>query len=272
MRATKKSILLLALGWLLLVPVSVLAAAFAQGYLADEKIAAGTLVQLDSDARKVKPAEQDQSDDLIGVVVDDEQALLTSRSKEDTVQVVTSGLAAAVVSDINGEIKTGDRVAVSPLSGVGQKATASGKVLGIAKGDWKDYARDATESEVTDSRGGKVKVKLVSMPVEVNPVYFDSGADSRSKYVPQTFQNVVEAVAGKPVSGAKTLLVLAMFLASLIFISILMGSAVRNSLISIGRNPLAKAAVYKGLWQIILIAFGVLALTMAVIYIVLTAS
>lgn len=271
MRVKKTSSLLLALGLLLLVPAGALAAAFAQGYLSEQEIPPGTLVQLEGGSGRVKPAEQDQSDDLIGVTVSDQQALVTSRSTEDTVQVVTSGLAAAAVSDVNGEINTGDRVAVSPLNGVGQKATASGKVLGIARGDWKDYAKDATESEVTDSKGSKVKIRLASMPVEVNPVYFDSG-DVQSKLVPKAFQKVFETVAGKPVSGAKALLVMVMFLASLVFISILLGGAVRSSLISIGRNPLAKTAVYKGLWQIILIALGVLALSMAIIYIVLTAS
>jgi len=62
------------------------------------------------------------------------------------------------------------------------------------------------------------------------------------------------------------LLVLFLFAA----VIILLYSAVRSSIISIGRNPLSENAVRKGLLEVGLTVVGVLAFTVIVIYLILT--
>ena len=256
----------LALAW----PALSFAAAFTQGYQSKQKITAGTLVELDASPRSVKPATQEGSEELVGVVVSDQEAVLNTSGDKDSVLVATSGLAMTIVSDLGGEINAGDRIAVSPLAGVGMKVSTTGQIVGVAQAGMRDYEQNATQVQVKDSKGQSKSVKLTRLPVMVNPSYYGSGDGGVvGKAVPQPVQNVIQAIAGRPVSAARSLLVMGMFLAALGFTGVMLASAVRNSLISIGRNPLAKGAVYRGLWQVLLIAVGVLVLVVAAIYLVL---
>jgi hypothetical protein len=259
----------LVVGAVLLCPALVTAAAFTQGYQSKQAITPGSLVELDASPQSVKPATQDGSEELIGVVVNVAESVLNSSGDQDSVVVATSGLAMTIVSDLGGEVNTGDRIAVSAIAGIGMKATAGGQVVGVAQAGMRDYEQNSSQVQVKDSRGQTKQVKLTRLPVMINPSYYGSGEALAGKAIPQPVQNVIQAIAGRPVSAARSLLVMGMFLAALVFTGVMLASAVRNSLISIGRNPLAKGAVYRGLWQVLLIAVGVLGLVIGAIYLVL---
>jgi hypothetical protein len=55
-----------------------------------------------------------------------------------------------------------------------------------------------------------------------------------------------------------------------VIVGILLYSAVRSSIISIGRNPLSEQAVHKSLFEVGLAIVGVLIFTVIVIYLILT--
>ena len=63
---------------------------------------------------------------LLGVVVAAQDYLVNIDSTK-TVQVITNGAALTLVSDINGEVRTGDPLTASPIEGVAMKATESTK-------------------------------------------------------------------------------------------------------------------------------------------------
>lgn len=127
--------------WFVLVSLSLMwtagradSAALSMGYRADEGLSVGTLVSLtDKDQNQIAPATTENVENLLGAVIDPKGALINSTSTNDNVQVATTGLANVFVSDINGEIKVGDKITASPLAGVGMKATYSTKIVGVAQ-------------------------------------------------------------------------------------------------------------------------------------------
>jgi hypothetical protein len=56
----------------------------------------------------------------------------------------------------------------------------------------------------------------------------------------------------------------------IIAISSLISSAVRSSIISVGRNPLSQAAVYRNLMQVSGLILGILAAAVAAVFMILT--
>jgi hypothetical protein len=232
----------------------------AQGFQTqDTNISPGALVSLEEDsADAVELANTQRAARLVGVAGED--AFLEVSDANSSVQVVVSGVAGALVSDLNGNVKTGDRVAVSPVAGVGMRATTSGVVLGIAQADLDsvDTAQRTVDGE---------SINIGTIPVQVNvAAYVVPGGGSST---PEWLQGWADAVAGKSVSPLRVLI--AALLVILLFAAVvaLLYSAVRSSLISIGRNPLSENALRKSLLQVGLMALGIVVVGMVVVYLVL---
>lgn len=202
---------------------------------------------------------------LMGVRVNSEQTLL-ELDNGNPVQVVTTGAVAAFVSDLNGVIKAGDRVTASPINGVGMRATESVMVLGIAQAD---MALDEAESRtITTKSGQKRTVRVGKVMVMVDPMFYQFTA--QSSFVPSAFQNLANGIAGHAVSPLRVMvagLVIVLLLGSVIA---LVYSSIHSSIISIGRNPLSKRSVHKGLFEVGVTTFGILAFAIILVYLVLT--
>ena len=109
----------LCLGWPAVAGAS---SSIAQGFKASgTDIVSGALVSLQSgSANTVELSTVGNQERLLGVA--GSQSLIEF-ANGSPVQVVTSGATATLVSDINGAIKSGDRITASPIIGVGMKAT-----------------------------------------------------------------------------------------------------------------------------------------------------
>src|ERR1700740_623480 len=102
-----------------------------QGYTTKTKnLAPGSIMGLSPSTNTAEPATSGQSYQLRGLVAD--KPLIALSDGDNQVQVVISGPAYALVSDLNGDIKAGDKIASSPIEGVGMKATDPGQVVGSA--------------------------------------------------------------------------------------------------------------------------------------------
>ena len=205
------------------------------------------------------------SQDLVGVA--GTKSLIELSSGTGSVQVVTNGTTEALVSDINGDVKTGDRITASPIAGVGMKATSSGVVVGTAQAN---LASVTTGTQpVTNKKGKQVTVKIGTIPLQVDKVFYQAPTDQVS-FLPPVLSDFANSVAGHQVSPirivAATLLILLLFVA----VTILLYSSVRSSIISIGRNPLSEQAVHKSLLEVGLTVVGVLVFTVIVVYLILT--
>lgn len=256
---------------LLLVFVSPLGAqgvsSIAQGFqTTDENIIEGALVSLKSDTpNAVELSNTDRVNDLVGIVGG--TSLIELSDGTNSVQVVTSGVTLALVSDINGDVKSGDKITASPIGGVGMKATESGAIVGTAQGDLS--SADAKDRTITDKDGKQQNIKIGQVPVQVDTVFFASSSDGSSSFIPSALQGFANTVAGREVSPVRVLIASVLLVLLLVSVVVLLYSSVKSSIISIGRNPLSETAVHKSLLQVGLTVVGLLAFTVVLVYLIL---
>jgi hypothetical protein len=242
-------------------------AAISQGFKTNETdIATGALVGLASASQStVQLSNTERVNQMIGVIGDKPLIELSNNDKE--VQVVISGATLTLVSDINGDIKAGDKIAPSPINGVGMKATTSELVVGTAQSDLSTAT--TTGKSINDKQGHPQSVKVGSIPVQVNVTYYVAPEDKNS-FLPPFLQSLANAVAGKEVSAVRVLISTLVLLFGFVSIAVLMYSSIRSSIISIGRNPLSEGAVRKSLFEVGATSMGILLVMLIAIYLVLT--
>ncbi len=239
-----------------------------QNYLTENPTPVGSIVSLkDNAVDEVLASSSSTVDSIIGVVIASGTALIELTGQSPTeVQVATSGIAQVLVSDINGEIKQGDHITASPISGVGMKATDNIRIVGVAQGD---LGGAGTKTDLyRHSDGTEQEILLGQVPVLINVAYFFKEPDRT--LVPSAIQNVANALAGKSVSTLPIVLAAAVFLIMLIVVVSIIYSMIRSSIISVGRNPLSQSAIYRDLIQLSALVLGILAVGFAAIYLILT--
>lgn len=243
------------------------AAAIAQGFQTQEKdVKAGAIMSLkDGSPNNVEFANQDTIDKIVGVV--GENPLISLTDGGQSVQVITSGVTSVLVGDINGDVKTGDKITASPIAGTGMKATTSNIVVGTAQADLTSVK--TTQHEITDTEGGKHTVKVGLIPVQVN-VMFYAAPNDKASFLPSFLQDFANGVAGKEVSPVRVMIAAIIMLLSFLSIAVLLYASVKSSIISIGRNPLSEVSVRKSLFQIGAIVIAILLLALITIYLILS--
>ena len=205
------------------------------------------------------------ADQLVGVVSD--KPLIELSSGISGIQVVTNGLVKTLVSDVNGTISAGDKITASPIEGVGMRAVDNTTVVGTAQGP----LVDVQTRTIKDTDGKDVKIHVGLVAVQVGVAYFNADSSKKSTLIPASLQTVANNIAGQNVSPVRVLVAGLILLLLFVSITILLYSAVRSSIISIGRNPLSERAVRKSLLQVAVTVLAVLGFAVALIYIVLRA-
>jgi hypothetical protein len=239
-----------------------------QGYSTTDDLSVGSLVSLEPGASdQVIAASSSNSDSLLGVVINDGSSLLTvSNGSDSQVQVATSGLATVLVSDINGTVQKGDQITASPVRGVGMRATTNAKVVGVAQGNASEGSNK--KETYTDDTGNKQQILLSDVQVLVGVTYFYAQPDKT--LIPEAIQNLANALAGKKVNSLPIIISGVIFIVTIIIVVAIIFSMIRNSIISVGRNPMAQSAVYRDVIQLSALVLGILAVAVIAIYFILT--
>ncbi len=226
----------------------------------------GALVSLEKDTTDtVVPASTDTVDNLFGVIVTGDSSLLSvSNGATNEVQVATASTEDVLISDINGTVKRGDHITASPIPGVGMKATANVRVIGVAQSN----SRDVKKQKVKNKDGSEQEISIGQIAVLVNPAYFFQQPEKT--IIPAAIQNVANALAGREVKTLPILISAAIFIVTLIVVVSIAYSMIRNSIISVGRNPMSQSAVYRDLIQMSALVLAILAAAVAAMYFVLT--
>lgn len=242
------------------------ASTISQGYSSVDKLAAGSIVSLATgSADQVVPATSLNSDNILGVVINQNDSLLTITNPSGTqVQVVTGGTVQVLISDINGPIVSGDHITSSPIAGVGMKANGNVRVIGIAQGG----LMNTKNQSYVDKTNVRQTVSIGTAPVLVNVSYFFKEPDKT--IIPSAIQNVANSLAGRSVSTLPILISGAIFVIMIIVVSSIIFSMVRNSIISVGRNPMSQSAIYRDLVQLSALVLVILTVGISTIYLVLT--
>lgn len=239
-----------------------------QGFQTDDPgISSAALVGIKKDSSSsIELSDSKNKDRIVGVVGD--KPLIELSGGASAAQVVTSGLTLALVSDINGVVINGDKITASPIKGIGMKATESTMVVGTAQGDLADVSTEGRE--VTAKDGKKQKINIGLLPVQVSVAYYTVPEAVGSSFVPSFLQELANSVTGRNVSPIRVLVAALILLLLFVSVTVLLYSAVRSSIISIGRNPLSESAVRKSLLEVGLTVAAVLIFATLVIYLVLT--
>ncbi len=239
--------------------------ALSEGYTTEETLSLGSIVSLKADTPDiVMAANSENVENILGVVVSSGNSLLSVTSgTASQVQVATSGTVTVLASDVNGDIKRGDHITASPLSGVGMKANGNVRVIGIAQNSLK-----GTNQTYKDKSGKEQTVKIGELSLLVNVAYYFK--EPEKTIIPTSLQNVANSLAGREVSTAPILISLAIFIVTIIVVVSIIYSMVRNGIISVGRNPMAQSAVYRNVIQMSALVIMILGIGIVTIYLVLT--
>jgi hypothetical protein len=269
MKATKKAknnlLLALAAG-LVVVVFGSLASSVAkadnvvEGFTAQETLRPGQIVSLvDPKARTVKATPANAGASIYGVVVDPSDAPITLVGQDSRVFVAVTGTYQVLVSVGNGQIKTGDYISISSINGIGAKATPGDPIiLGRAASGF-----NGSNNIVTSSGGKNIGRIYVNIAVAKNPI---SNSDPT---LPAFLRKAADGLANKSVPVIRVYTALLIFGVSLLAAVTVLYSGVQSSLISIGRNPLSRKAIFSGMYKTVFTGLGVFIIGMAGVYLLL---
>lgn len=249
--------------------VSVSAQEFTQGYGTNDQLIRGSLVSRnEEDETLVDGANTENLSSLFGVVVRADESAVTLTSDTAGIYVATTGRYEVLVSTLGGDVKTGDYITASSITGVGTKAGQSQElVIGQALQDLNlsdsnailgTTTATAIDGSVHDVVIGRV---LADLDVKRNP--------RLSQSAPELIVKFSELIAGKPVSLLRVYAAIAVLLVTAGLGGSMLYAGIRSSFVSIGRNPLAKRSVMRGLFQVIATSMGIFLAGFFAVYLIL---
>jgi hypothetical protein len=227
-----------------------------QGYKSDTLLQNGMIVGLDpKDVTKVEPITSAQYNLLHGVVVNPSNSIILIGNNSTNVYVSTSGRVSVMVNDQNGNINPGDYVALSSVSGIGDKAILTDPlVLGksVSAFNATDSAQQIGTVTVKDSTGKTSSLHIGYVTIDIaigkNPLIITDNS------LPSILSRASNLVAGKIVSPVRVYVsILVLAITAFVSGSLIYGG-VRSSMISIGRNPLSKKVITRSLTQVVIVS------------------
>lgn len=244
-----------------------------QPYAADKPLNIGTIVQLaGKNADTVTTATKANLQNMFGVTVDRSQLsiTLTNDNLKNEVYVAASGTYNVLVSTEGGAIKPSDYVTLSSVDGVAMKAgTKEPTVFGRANAAFDGSDVTLGTATLKDSSGKPTQtVKLGMIPVTID-IKHNPNIKSTKVNLPQMLQRVGQQIAEKQVSPVRIYLSMAITAASIIAAIVMLYSGIRSGMISIGRNPMSKKSIFKGLFSVILAGVLILIIGLFAVYLLL---
>ena len=241
-------------------------------YAADNPIDNGTIVVLTGkDSNQVRVATQKDVANMFGVTVDRTQLPLTvtNESIKNETFVAVSGTYNVLVTNQAGSIASGDYLTLSSINGtamrVGEEEVT---VFGRANSSFNDSSVVLGTTTLKDSNGGEKTVKIGSIPVTID-IKTNPNHKSTDVNAPDFLKRVGEAIADKEVNPIRIYISVAIAVISLIAAIVVVYAGVRNSVISIGRNPMSKKSIFRALLEVILTALLIVIVGLFAVYLLL---
>ncbi len=248
-------------------PVTAIAASIAQGYKSSLPLASGTVVSVKSGNEVAATTEQNQKT-VIGVALGSSEAIIDVQPHNSDIRIAINGEAPLVVSNVNGDIKAGDSLIISPLSGVAMKDSRDSqdtKYIAVANQDFSTKSKNAKTASITLKDGSKqnVSVGLINAKLLL------------TNRTPVKNQNILmaaaEKLAGRPVSNVQILAATAVFIATFSLTGLLLQGSIKGAFISIGRNPLSKPMIIANLLKVLAVGLLIVGAGVAIAYSILLA-
>ena len=265
------SIIVVALG-LMLTPMFVAAQAVSHAYDTDGTLQKGMIVMLDTkNSNKVLPLSSKNDTAMHGVVVSANDTIISIGGDGTTSQVyiANDGKYEVLVSTQNGPIKKGDIITISALDGIGMKVDVNQSVV-LGKALTGFDGKNSVSSTVTlKTNSGNRTVAIGKVLVDIGIAHNPIQVSVTGPPVPAFFKKAGEVITGKTVSTVRLYVALVILLVTVFITGSLLYGGVRTSLTAIGRNPLAKGAVARGLVQVIVLGIIIFVLGLFSIYLIL---
>ena len=243
----------------------------ARGYLASTLLQAGTLVQVNShNPGKVVPAVQVSTAKLLGVVVSPGSAAITFGQVKgfNQVYVINSGIQDVLVSNQNGSIRPGDYITVSSLAGIGMRADSNQPtIVGQAVGQFNGQSHVVRTDKLNIAKGQKMNIAIgvvsVAIGIAANPLTVGT------RGVPSFLNSIIKKSTNKSISATRAYVSISIVLAGILLTLVVIYASIKNSIIALGRNPLAKKIIGINLARLIMVAMLILAISLSAAYAVL---
>src|SRR5437868_1938890 len=241
-------------------PFKALADNVIKGFSASQPVQPGMVVAIDKAAtNSVKPSPANNSNLIYGVAVDPSDAPITLVGQNSQVFVATNGTYPVLVSTSGGAVKVGDYISMSSINGIAGKAqVGQPEILGKAESSF-----NGTGNVISNSGGVTIGKVFVNIAVAKNPIA------NTDPTVPYALRKITSSIANKSVPVIRVYIALVIFLVALIAAIAILWSGVRTSLISLGRNPLSRHAIFSGMYKVVFTGLGDFIIGLAGVYLLL---
>lgn len=253
------------LSGLALATVSAASANISHSYKATSTIPNGSIVSLDpAHQGYVQAANTGNGSHLIGVTVVSQDSLLAIDPTATTVQVALSGTTNTLVSTVNGNIKVGDQISVSPFSGIGMEILPGSRIIGVAQTPFDSKTSGATTETIKDKAGHphQIQIGYVRLTIGIGTGSSTGGGGNQANFL----QRLIKSITGHTISTIRIILSLVVGLIALVSLVTLVYASIYGSIVSVGRNPLAKTAIYRTLGSVMVMAFITVGIACVTIY------
>lgn len=243
-----------------------------QSYNSGTLVLTSMLVQLEPKAKStVIPLTYSDINNMLGVVVPNANATIVLTPANVTTQqviIAPSGRYNVLVSDQNGSIANGNYLTMSAVPGIAMKADSSQSVIiGRAEGNFSGSNAISSVS-LKNSQNSTVKVSIgriiANIQLAPNPLYLKNSNSIFAFLTRAEFD-----VSNKPVSSLKTYVVGLVALATVFITGVVLYAGTSASITAIGRNPMAKRTISRGMFKAILAGLLVFAAGTAAVYLIL---
>lgn len=200
----------------------------------------GDLISFDRTTQTFHLSQEIDDPNLFGVVATSPAIVL--RTSTEGVPVVNSGEVYVQVTTLNGPISAGDYITSSPIPGKGQKADSSASfIVGTALDS---FPRISTGTLATVSTstvdGAPIRVLLAIGPKSIDHEGSSGTGDATGG--PASDVNILGI--STPLATVIKYMLAALVVIGSIYVAFRnFGSNMKDSIISVGRNPLAKASI-----------------------------
>ena len=256
----------------LLIPAVLSAQSVSQSYDATEDVQHGMIVMIDpKNSKRIKPLTKDSPTSMHGVIVSANETILSIGGDGTTSQVyvANNGKYEVLVSTQNGSIKAGDLISISSLDGIGMKASgAQSVVLGKALTSF-DGKQNVSSTMTLKTSIGKNDVAIGKIVVDISIAHNPLSVSVTGPPVPALLKKAGEVISGKPVSTVRLYISVMILIITVFVTGSLLYGGVRSSLVAIGRNPLAKKSIGRGLVQVIVLGLIIFVLGLFSVYLLL---
>ena len=245
------------------------AGSITQGYRTASATPKGAVVSLTkAGGQEVEQSTTDNDGLVVGVVVDGQDALLDVQPQGSQVRVAVSGEVSILVSNVNGNIKTGDRLIASPLAGIAAVdfPPAPGvKYIAVADNDFNDSTTGAKKISVKLSNGNSKDVSVGTIRARILLANRAPGNGQDKNFL----VSIARQISGKNVSLLQVLTSAAVLITCLALTGMILYGSIKGTFVSLGRNPLSRDSILTGLMRVVVIAVLILSMGAVISYLIL---